>query len=41
MESADKTAEHLEMAAVNVGTITPAADDIHSSVSQTDCPCQW
>ena len=41
MESADKTAEHLEMAAVKAGNHTPAADDIDWLVSQLDCLCQW
>jgi len=41
METGDKTAEHLEMAAVKEGNRTLAADDIDGCDSQNDCPCEW
>jgi len=41
MESADKTAEHWEMAAVKKGNHTHAAVDIEWFVSQIDCLCQF
>jgi len=40
MENGHKTAEHLEMAAVNVGNHTLAADHTDWGVSQIDCICQ-
>ena len=40
MENGDKTAECLEMAAVQEGNHTPAADDIDWCVHQVDCLCQ-
>jgi len=41
METSDKTAERLEMAAVKVGNHTLAAEDIDQCVSQIDCRCLW
>jgi len=41
MENGDKTAEHLEMAAVKEGNNTHAVDDIDWHVSQIDWLCQW
>jgi len=41
MQTGDKTAEHLEMAAVKEGNRTLVADDIHWCVSQIDCLCKW
>jgi len=41
MESADKTAERLEMAAVKAGNYTHVAVDIDWFVSQMECLCQW
>jgi len=41
MESANISAERLEMAAVQAGNHTHAADDIDWFVSQIDCLCQW
>jgi hypothetical protein len=41
METGDKAAERLEMAAVKEGNSTLAADDIDWSVSQIDCHCEW
>ena len=40
METGDKTAEHLEMAAVKEGKRTLAAD-IDWCGSQIDCLCEW
>ena len=40
-ETADKTAERLEMTAVMEGNGTLAADDNDSSVSQIDCLREW
>jgi len=37
METADRAAEHLEMAAVKEGNHTLAADDNDWCVSQIDC----
>jgi len=41
MENADKTAKHLQMAAVKKSNRTLAADDIDCCVSQIDCLCEW
>ena len=41
METGDKTAEHLEMAAVKEGNRTLAADEVDWCVSQIDCLCEW
>jgi hypothetical protein len=41
MESADKTAERLEMVAVNAGNRCHVAVDIDWFVSQIDLRCQW
>jgi len=41
METSDKTAECLEMAAVKEGNRTLAADDIDWCVSQIECLCEW
>jgi len=41
METGDKTADRLEMAAVKEGNRTLAADDIDWCVSQTDYLCEW
>ena len=41
METGDKTAEQLEMAAVKEGNHTLAADDIDWCVAQNDCLCEW
>jgi len=41
MESADETAERLEMAAVKAGNHTHVAVDFDWFVSQMDCLCQW
>jgi len=41
METGDKTAERLQMAAVKEGNCTIAADDIDWCVSQIDCLCDW
>jgi len=41
METGDKTAESLEMAAVKEDNHTLAADDIASCVSQSDCLWEW
>jgi len=41
MESADKTAERLEMVAMKAGNHTHVAVDIDWFVSQIDCLCQW
>ena len=40
METGDKTAERLEMAAVKEGNRTLAVDDIDWCVSQIDCLCE-
>ena len=37
MENCDKTAEHLEMAAVKVGNHTNAMEDFDRRRSQIDC----
>jgi len=41
METGDKTAENLEMAAVKEGNRTLVADDIDWWVSQIDRLCEW
>jgi len=41
METGDGTVERFEMAAVEVGNHTLAADDIDQCVSQFDCLCLW
>jgi hypothetical protein len=41
MESADKTAEWMEMAAVKAGNHLHVAVDIDWFVSHIDCLCQW
>jgi hypothetical protein len=41
METGDKTAEHLEMAAVKEDNRALGADDIDWCVSQIDCLCEW
>jgi hypothetical protein len=41
METGEKTAERLEMAAVKERHCTLAADDIDWCVSQIDCLCEW
>jgi len=41
METGDKTAERLEMAAVEEGNRTLAADDIDWCVSHIDCLRKW
>jgi len=41
MDSGDKTAERLEMAAVKAGNHTHVAVDINWIVSQIDSLCQW
>jgi hypothetical protein len=41
MESADKTAEHLEMVAVEADNHTDVAVDIDWSVPRIDCLCEW
>jgi len=41
METGDKTAECLEMAAVKEGNHTLGADDIDQCVSQIGCHCLW
>jgi hypothetical protein len=41
MESADKTAERLEMAAVKTGNHAHMAVDNDWFASQIDCLCQW
>ena len=41
METGDKTAERLEMAAVKEGNRTIVADDIDWCVFQVDCLCEW
>jgi len=41
MESADKTAKHLEMVAVKAGNHTHMVVDIDLFVSQIDCLFQW
>ena len=41
METGDKTAERLELAAVNVGNRTLTADHINWCVSHIDCLCEW
>jgi hypothetical protein len=41
METGDKTAERLEMAAVKEGNHTLGADDIDWCVFQIDCLCEW
>jgi len=41
METGDKTAERLEMAAVKKGKHTLAADNITWCVSQIDCFWEW
>jgi hypothetical protein len=40
MQNADNTLEHVEMAALKVGTLTPAPDDIDWFISQIDRLCQ-
>jgi hypothetical protein len=41
METGDNSAEHMEMAAVNEGNRTLAADDIDWCVSQINFLCEW
>jgi len=41
METGDKVAERVEMAAVKEGNRTLAADHIDWCVSQIDCLCKW
>jgi hypothetical protein len=41
MESADKTAECMEMVAVKTGNHTLVAVDIDWFMSQIDCHCEW
>jgi hypothetical protein len=41
MEDADNTVEHLEMAAVEVGNLTHAADGIDCFLSTIGCLSQW
>ena len=41
METGDKTAEHHEMAAVQEGNRTLAADDIDWCITQIDSVCEW
>jgi hypothetical protein len=41
METGDKSAEHLEMAAVKEGNRTLAVDDINWSISQIYCLWEW
>jgi len=41
METGDKTAERLEMAAEREGNRTLAVDDIDWCFSQIDCLCKW
>jgi hypothetical protein len=40
METGDKTAEHLQMAALKKGICTLATDDIAWSVSHIDSLCE-
>jgi hypothetical protein len=41
MQTADKTAERMEMAAMKAGNSTLAADDIDWFVSKIECLCEW
>jgi len=41
METGDKTAERIEMAAVKQGNRTIVADNIEWCVPQIDCLCKW
>ena len=41
MQTGDKTAERLQMAAVKEGNGTLAVDDSDWCDSQNDCPCEW
>jgi len=41
METGDKTAECLDIAAMKEGNYTLAADDVNQCVSEIECLCKW
>jgi hypothetical protein len=41
MQTGDRPAERLEMAAMKKGNRTLVADDINTCIPQIDCLCKW